>query len=419
MVEKYRGPEFDIQPEGSVPSKITAPDISDRVILAKNLHRVRKEVSEEFSLAESAEEQEDFLEKKTLVCAGLSHLLDRFDRADVHKQLAKESASFKLQKGRQARIGVIEKPRLLACYEDLDNLLHIFSPIRFSKNKQILEFMDRVIESLPLLTQEVDELLTRGRTLTDPTMISGIIDHPSTGLAAPSLATEGMSKVETTLDMGQVKFEENMPTIEFPVPGAEVTAPISSVHQVKSSPKNSWKSSSVRALALAASFLMTPADTRPVTRYEPAPRQTHAAQKDPQRLRLPDEQDKQAVEVTPAYEKFRELGADMEANSLRLKAPRLERSLYWVFLEAGKDQNITHRTWKNIAEVEEQSRWAAKWAAQLLENGRVNKKFIKYSTINVDLVRDISSYEKDVLTIQDTAAFYERLVKPLLDFKRD
>jgi hypothetical protein len=102
-----------------------------------------------------------------------------------------------------------------------------------------------------------------------------------------------------------------------------------------------------------------------------------------------------------------------------LKTRRPDRALYWAFLEAGKDKNITHRAWKDAGEVDDQARWAAKWAARLLENGQLNKKFIKNKTVDAEKISKIAEFKNDTLIIRDMAAFYENLVKPLLDFKRD
>ncbi len=406
MAEKYPGP-YGERPEGAIPQRVDDPQLSDRVLLARQLPDVKNEVSQEFDMADSLEEQEAFLKKKMLVCSELHQLLERFNRSDVNKQLNKERTALKRLRGRQARVGMVERPLLLACYEDLNNLLEIFSPLRFSKNIQVLEFMDRVIDGIPVLAQEVNELIARVRPLTDPAMVSGIIEQPQLNTDTPaSGAVLGKPpSVITAVDQERAVFEDNMPTVEFEIP------------ETKPQPRPSqswWKRSSIHALAVAAGLAAgSPESTRQAIDGVIRKPQQHSE------LRLPQERDKQSSEVAPAYEKFRELGAAMEANSLRLSAPRLDRSLYWVFLEAGKDQNITHRAWKDNAEVEDQSRWAAKWAAQLLENGRVNKKFIKQGTINADAIRAISSYEGGVLTIRDTAGFYERLVKPLLDFKRD
>lgn len=330
-------------------------------ILIAQLRASRQSTGPEGISMVTIDEEMELSEKRNYLADYFLKLLKRFDQPELQARLAAERKQLaRLAESRPAN--TIPTRALLGCYNELQNVYENFSAVDFSARANTTELIRLAEERLLELKAEVDELLGS----------------------------------EQPLSPAQQTVESDMPS--------KKTRPLK---------KTKGRLPGIRAFALAAAGLLSNPSSPHYDEIPGArPNRTHPE------VRLPDQGKLPRTEVSPAYEIFREMGADLDTNALSLKTAHLERALYWVFLEAGKDKNITHRPWKDVDEVNGQARWAAKWAAKLLAKGRVNKKFITRQTLDIKALAKITEYKNSQLIIRDTAAFYEMLVKPLLDFKR-
>jgi hypothetical protein len=353
----------------------------------------------------------EITERRRAFAAFFLRQLERFDRPELRARLrtARSEVSRQAQK---SPVNTVPKDRLLSCYEELQSLYDNFSADDFLYRPSAVELIDQVAELLPELSYEVDELLeadpAQALVVTPKRVRQSSDEHQNAPRFIRPENTRGMIRAAAPRDQKEVSSADSLDgdatTTEFKIP---VSTPVM--------PKKSWWGrQGLHALTIAAGLFAG----EPYSRTKEGIQQSPPSRIVPE-LRLPEAVDREETEKTPAYEIFREMGAVMEENSLMLKTRRPDRALYWAFLEAGKDKNITHRAWKDAGEVDDQARWAAKWAARLLENGQLNKKFIKNKTVDAEKISKIAEFKNDTLIIRDMAAFYENLVKPLLDFKRD